>query len=86
MLGFDGICAYICGKDMRIREPFKKTFPLRVFGQDDFPLRGGRGVPPNSAKENSAEKQFFRSNNSFFAFFDAFIALFDQLYGLLAHF
>ena len=26
-------------------------FPLRVFGQDDFPLRG---VPPNSAKENSA--------------------------------
>ena len=24
-------------------------FPLRVFGQNDFPLRGG-GVPPNSAK------------------------------------
>ena len=33
-------------------------FPLRVFGQDDFPLRG-RGVPPNSAKENSAETQVF---------------------------
>ena len=25
-------------------------FPLRVFGQDDFPLRGG-GLPPNSAKK-----------------------------------
>ena len=32
-------------------------FPLRVFGQDDFLIRGGRGVPPNSAKENSAKKQ-----------------------------
>ena len=33
-------------------------FPLRVFGQDDFPLRG-EGVPPNSAEENSAKKQVF---------------------------
>ena len=52
---------------IRIREPVKKKiplrggggippFPLRVFGQDDFPLRG---VPPNSAKENSAKKQSF---------------------------
>ena len=28
-------------------------FPLRVFGQDDLQLRG-EGVPPDSAKENSA--------------------------------
>ena len=35
-------------------------FPLRDFGQDDFPLRGdGGGTPPNSAKENSAKKQVF---------------------------
>ena len=33
-------------------------FPLRVSGQDDFPL-WGRGVPPNSAKENSAKMQVF---------------------------
>ena len=33
-------------------------FPLRVFGQDDFPLRGEGGTP-NSAKENSAKKQVF---------------------------
>ena len=26
-------------------------FPLRVFWQNDFPLRGG--VPPNSAKEKN---------------------------------
>ena len=33
-------------------------FPLRVFRQDDFPLRV-EGVPPSSAKENSAKKQVF---------------------------
>ena len=44
-------------------------FPLRVFGQNDFPLRG-RGVPPNSAiKENSAKGRYFRSKNSVFCFF-----------------
>ena len=33
-------------------------FPLRVFGQDDFLLRGEEGTP-DSAKENSAKKQVF---------------------------
>ena len=51
-------------------------FPLRVFGQDDFPLRGG-GVPPNSAKENSAKKaDFFGPKTPCFASFHAFLALF----------
>ena len=44
------------GKDLR--EGPKGSCPLRVFGQDDFPLRG-RGVPHNSVQENSAKKQVF---------------------------
>ena len=34
-------------------------FPLRVFGQDDFPLRGEGGPDSDTAKENSAKKQVF---------------------------
>ena len=34
-------------------------FPLKVFGQDDFPIRGGGGHPPNFTKENSAKNQVF---------------------------
>ena len=47
-------------------------FPLRVFGQDDFPLRG-REVPPISAKENSTKKQVLHVQElHFFVFFHTF--------------
>ena len=44
-------------------------FLLSFFEHNDCPLRGG-GVPPKSAKENSAKKQFFVGpKTKFFVFF-----------------
>ena len=71
--------------DLPVKGGGYPPFPLRVFGQDDFPLRG-EGVPPNSAKENSAKKQVFRFENSIFCLFHAFLALFGQFYGLFGPF
>ena len=48
--------------------------PLRVFGQNDFPLGGGRGYPPIPLK------------NSIFCLFHAFLALFGPLNGLFGPF
>ena len=51
-------------------------FPLRVFGQDDFPLRGG-GVPPNSVKEKIRLKTaIFGQKTLILALFDLFVSKF----------
>ena len=44
---------------MNPQYPIAASVPVRVFGQDDFPL-GGEGGTPKSAKENSAKKQVFQ--------------------------
>ena len=43
-------------------------FPLRVFGQDDFPLRG-EGVPPFPLRKIPLKSRYFRSKNSIFVSF-----------------
>ena len=62
-------------------------FPLRkktFFFSHWFSVKGGVGVPPNSAKEKNL---LFRSKNSIFClFFYAFLALFGPLYGLFGPF
>ena len=57
-------------------------FPLRVFGQDDFPL-WGRGEPPNAAKEKAG---ILGPKIPCFYFFHTFLALFDLSYGLFGPF
>ena len=47
-------------------------------------VNGGGGVPPNSAKENSAKKQGFLGPITLF--FHAFLALVGLLYGLFGPF
>ena len=61
-------------------------FPLRkktFFFSHWFSVKGGVGVPPNSAKEKNL---LFRSKNSIFCLFYAFLALFGPLYGLFGPF
>ena len=41
-------------------------FPLRVFGQGDFPLRGGGGYPPMPLRKIPLKSRYFRSENSIF--------------------
>ena len=77
-------------KDNLIREAFKNYladfFPLRVYGKMIF-RSGGRGVPPNSAKEKSAKKAgILGPKTPFFAFFHTSLALFGLFYGLLGPF
>ena len=48
-------------------------------------VKGG-GVPPHSAKENSAKKQFFWSKISIFCLFHAFLDLSGPSYGLFGPF
>ena len=44
-------------------------FPLRVFGQDDFPLRGGGGYPPIPLRKIPLKRRYFRSENPIFCLF-----------------
>ena len=53
-----GGCQKLLSGFFPLRGGGEPPFPLRVFGQDDFLLRGEGGTP-NSAKENSAKKQDF---------------------------
>ena len=39
-------------------------------------VKGVGGVPPDSAKENSVKKVFFRSEESIFCLFHTFLSLF----------
>ena len=51
-LSFSGLYSKFCIFHYLASSPSVPPFSLRAFGQNDFPLRGGgRGVPPNSAKE-----------------------------------
>ena len=43
-------------------------FPIRVFGQDDFPLRGG-GYPPIPLRKIPLKNRYFRSKNSIVCLF-----------------
>ena len=69
---------------------FSMVLPIAGFSEYDlggcqkllsgfFPVRGGKGVPPNSAKENSTKKQVF------FAYFHTFFWPFLS-YGLFGPF
>ena len=59
--------------------PSVPPFPLRIFGQDDFPSKG-EGTS-NSAEEYFLKKQEILVQNCL-AFFRTFLALFELLNGL----
>ena len=56
-------------------------FPLRVFGQYDFPLRGGRGgVPPNCCcLKMLLKSRHFRSKNTIFCLFSYLFSPFRSI-------
>ena len=41
-------------------------FPSRVFGHNDFPLRGG-GTPPIPLREKSSKNSYFWPKNAYFS-------------------
>ena len=51
-------------------------FPLRVFGQDDFPLRGGGGYPPIPLRKIPLKSRYFRSQNCKFCLFSFIFSAF----------
>ena len=60
-------------------------FPLSYFEHNDCPLRGGE-YPSIPLKKILLKSRLFRSKNSIFCLFYAFIALFGPLYGLFGPF
>ena len=70
---FVDVKAYTLAKPLNCKGTFQKLlsgfcplrggeyppFPLRVFGQDDFPLRGGGGYPPIPLRKIPLKRQVF---------------------------
>ena len=51
-------------------------FPLKVFGQDDCPLRGGGGYPPIPLRKIPLKSRYFRFENSIFCLFSCIFSPF----------